>query len=173
MEIILLHSAQVEASRAIAAQLGGEPAEADAIINKDGRDVRVVSKHSLAVGLCPSFSAYPAIAVVEDGGAIRCKSPVASWAECLDFVDSAPAGPAQPAHAAELSKLQFLGLFTDEEKISLKALEGTDPTVALFWEEYRTADNIRLDDPRTVRALDYLAAQGYLAQGRKEGILGL
>jgi len=172
MDIILLHSEQVEASRAIAAQLGGEPADADMIINKDGRDVRIVSKHSLAVGLCPNFSAYPAILVVEDGGAIRCKSPVASWAECLDFVDNPPAGPEQPAFAAELSKLQFLGLFTDEEKVSLKALESSDPTVALFWEEYRTADTIRLDDPRTIRAVEYLAGRGYLAEGRKEAILG-
>ena len=54
------------------------------------------------------------------------------------------------ARKIEHTKLEFLALFTDEEKIRLKALEDSDPTVGLFWEEYRTADSIRLDDPRTI-----------------------
>lgn len=172
MNIVLLHSAQVESSRAIVQELGGEPAGNDATITHGGRAVRVISKHALAVAACPNFSAYPAI-VVQDGESVRVKSPVESWAECLDFVDNPPQpAPSVPAPKIEHSKLEFLALFTEEEKISLKALEGTDPTVALFWEEYRTADSIRLDDPRTIRAVEYLAAQGYIPAERKAVILG-
>ncbi|MFP5222284.1 MAG: hypothetical protein ACLGSA_08350 [Acidobacteriota bacterium] len=172
MNIVLLHSAQVESSRAIVQELGGEPTGNDVTITHGGRDVRVISKHALAVAACPNFSAYPAV-VVLDGQDMRVKSPVESWAECLDFADNPPqAAPTVPASKIEHTKLEFLSLFTDEEKISLKALEDTDPTVALFWEEYRTADSIRLDDPRTVRAVEYLAAQGYIAAERKAAILG-
>jgi len=172
MNIVLLHSAQVETSRAIVQELGGEPAGNDATLTHGGREVRVISKHSLAVAACPNFSAYPVI-MVQDGETVRLKSPVESWAECLDFTDNPPQ-PAQtvPAPKIEHTKLEFLARFSDEEKISLKALEDTDPTVALFWEEYRTADSIRLDDPRTIRAVEYLAAQGYIPAERKAAILG-
>lgn len=172
MNIVFLHSAQVEASRAIVQELGSEPAGNDVTITHGGREVRVISRHALAVGACPNFSAYPAI-VVQDGENVRVKSPVESWAECLDFADNPPQpAPSVQAPKIEHTKLEFLARFTDEEKISLKALEDTDPTVALFWEEYRTADSIRLDDPRTIRGLEYLAAQGYIPAERKAAILG-
>jgi len=171
MNIVFLHSAQVDASRAIVQEIGGEFAGNDATVTHGGREVRVISKHALAVAACPNFSAYPAI-VVQDGETVRVKSPVESWAECLNFADNPPQpAPSVPARKIELTKLEFLALFTDEEKISLKALEGTDPTVALFWEEYRTADSIRLDDKRTIRAVEYLASQGYIPAERKTAIL--
>ncbi|WP_027190081.1 hypothetical protein [Fundidesulfovibrio putealis] len=171
MIYILLHDPNNAASRILMAELGGEPAGTDVNIIYDGREVRVISKHTLAVAACPNFSAYPAI-VVQDGEIVRVKSPVVSWADCLDFIDNPPA-PSIPTPKIEHTKLEFLALFTDEEKIRLKALEATDPTVGLFWEEYRTADSIRLDDPRTVRAVEYLAAQGYITAARKAAILGL
>jgi len=172
MQTVFLHSAQVESSRAIMAQLGGEPVGVDVTINHEGREIRVLSKHSLATGVCPNFSAYPAIVVTQDDGGQRVKSPVDSWAQCLEFIDSPPAAtPA--AKQTSFPRLEFLGLFTEEEKVSLKALESVDPTVALFWEEFRSADTISLTDPRTIRAVEYLSAQGYLGAGRKEEILGL
>ncbi|KAF0232534.1 MAG: hypothetical protein FD177_2421 [Desulfovibrionaceae bacterium] len=173
MQIILLHSAQVETSRAIVQEIGGNPQwnSAEEVICTGGREVRVISKHALAVAACPNFSAYPAI-VVQDGESVRVNSPVESWVDCLDFADNPPS-PETPARKVEHSKLEFLALFTDEEKVSLKALETTDPTVGLFWEEYRTADSIRLDDPRTIRAVEYLTSQGYITAERKEEILGL
>ena len=171
MQIIFLHSAQVEASRAIAAELGGEPSEDDIIRSIDGRDVHIVSKHALAVGVCPNFSGYPVIVVAEDNGVLRAKSQVGSWAECLEFIDQAPAAPVA-VKKTELSKLEFLSLFTDEEKVSLKSLESVDPVIALFWEEFRTADAITLDDPRTLHALGYLVSKDYLSEARQAEILG-
>lgn len=172
MKIIFLHSAQVEASRNIVAELGGEPSGVDVTVDHDGRNVRIVSKHALAVGVCPNFSGYPVIVVVADDGTQRVKSQVESWAECVEFID-APA-PAQVAQArkVQFTRLEFLNLFADEEKVRLKALESTDPAVALFWEEYRAADSVRLDDPRTVGAIEYLVSKQYLAESRRADILG-
>lgn len=172
MEIILLHSAQVEASRNIVAELGGEPTGADATVDHDGRTVRVISKHALAVGACPNFSGYPAIAVVAADGSVRVKSQVESWAECVEFIDAPAPSQVAQARKVQLTRLEFLNLFTNEEKVRLKALESTDPTVALFWEEYRAADSVRLDDPRTVGAIEYLVSKQYLAESRRADLLG-
>ncbi len=157
MDIILLHSAQVEASRNV---LAGLPI-----------GVTVIDKHSEAVAACPNFSAYPAL-VVKDGDTMRVLSPFSTWAEAQAFIDNTPAPPVEQ-RKMELTKLEFLSLFTDDEKVQLKALESTNPVVALFWEEYRTAETIRLDDPRTVRAISYLAMQGYITDARKNEILNI
>jgi hypothetical protein len=173
MEITLLHSAQVEESRAIVQELGGEPAGSDVTVNHEGRDVRIVSKHALAAGVCPNFSAYPAVVVTGEDGTVRVKSPVGDWAECLDFIDNPPVpAPTGPARKVDLTRLEFLDCFTDQEKVQLKSLEATDPVVGLFWEEYRAAASIRLDDPRTVKAVGHLASLGYITEARKAEILG-
>lgn len=172
MDITLLHSAQVEASRAIVEELGLDAGTVDSTVTKDGHTVRVVGNHALAVAVCRNFSAYPAI-VVRDGEAQRAKSPVASWAECTQFVES-PAelpSPGVPATRPALTKLEFLRLFTDEELVRLKTLEAADPAVAVFWEQYRAADNLRLDDERTAMAIEYLASKGYITPERKSAIL--
>jgi len=170
MKIILLHSEQVESSRAILAEIGSSPSGDDVTVTHEGKDIRIISNHALAVSVRPNFRAYPALMVQGEDGVVRIKSPVGSWSECVAFLAGTEPEVQAPAQV-EFSKLEFLALFTDEEKISLKALEQTDPTVALFWEEYRTAQSIRLDDPRTIRAIEYLSAQGYLGEGRKESIL--
>lgn len=169
MNIIILHSELSSVSRSLVAELGQVADVVDATLIMDGHSVRIVGDHALAVAACPNFSAYPAI-VVQDGASVRVKSPVESWAECLDFIDNPPA-PGTPAPLPELTKLEFLARFTDEEKISLKALEATDPMVGLFWEEYRGATSIRLDDPRTTRAINMLAAAGHITEARKLEIL--
>lgn len=172
MDIILLHSAQVETSRAIVEELGLDAGTVDSTVTKDGHSVRVVGKHALAVGVCPNFSAYPAV-VVKNGEAVWVKSPVESWADCLAFL-SAPAQPLSPGVPAvrpALSKLEFLRLFTDEELVRLKMLEGSDPVVAVFWEQYRAAESLRPDDERTGRAIEYLASKGYITPERKSAIL--
>jgi len=132
--------------------------------------VRVVSKHALAVGVCANFSAYPACVVVEESGDIRAKSPVDSWAECLAFALTPPSpGPTLPR---EFTRLEFLNRFTVQEQVLLKSLEGTDPVVGLFWEQWRGAEHINLDDPRTIAGVGQLAADGRITQARADEILG-
>ena len=170
MKVIILHSAQVEASRAIVAELGGEPAGPDVTVTHGGREVRVVSKHALAVAVCPNFSAYPACVVVEESGDIRVKSPVDSWAECLGFALTPPVQ--EPALPREFTRLEFLNLFTVQEQVLLKGLEATDPVVGLFWEQWRGAEFISTDDPRTIAGVDQLAADGHITPARADAILG-
>jgi len=171
MQITVLHSEMVEASRAITAAFGLHSDVVDASVIMDGHAVQVIGKHSLAVAACPNFSAYPAI-VIQDGETLRVKSPVESWADCLAFVDNPPVpAPSNPARKIEFTKTDFLDLFTVEEQIALKGLEQTDTAVALFWERYRVADNIRLDDPRTIRAITMLAAAGHITPERAAAIL--
>lgn len=171
MQMIILHSALVEASRALMEELGGEPSAADVTLARDGAEVRVVSKHALAVGLCPAFTAYPAVAVTSEGGAVRVKSPVSSWAQCLAFAGEEPEPEAQRPPSG-LTRLEFLDRFTDEEKLALKNLEDTDVFVALFWEQFRAAQSIDLGDQRTVQAVEYLGAQGHISPERAAEILG-
>lgn len=171
MQMVILHSAMVEASRDLMEELGGQPQGDDVTLEHGGHPVRVVSKHALAAQLCPAFGAYPAVAVPDGAGGMRVCSPVADWAGCLAFAGEEP-GPEPARPPGALTKLEFLGRFTGEEKMALKALEATDPNVALFWEEYRAAQSIDLGDPRTVHAVEYLGAQGLLAPGRADAILG-
>jgi hypothetical protein len=169
MDIIILHSPLDGASRNLMQALGGEPSGPDVTISMEGRSVRIIPDHALAVAVCPNFSAYPAL-VVKDGETLRVKSPVGSWAECAAFVET-PAQPPLEAAKPPLSKLEFLRLFTDEELVRLKTLEASDPVVAVIWEQVRAAENVRLDDERTVRGAEYLASKGYIAPERKSAIL--
>jgi hypothetical protein len=115
MDVIILHSPLDGASRQLMEALGGEPAGPDVTINVDGCAVRVISDHALAVAACPNFSAYPAL-VVRDGETVRVKSPVASWAECVAFIQ-APAETSTPlAASVHVTKLEFASRFTADER---------------------------------------------------------
>lgn len=169
MGITILHSPFNEASRAFLAALGIAPAGDDVAVDIGGTAVRVVSDHERAAGIA-GFGDYPAL-VYAPGEAVYVLNRPESWQQCLDFLD-APWGPEGPPVSRELTRLEFLNRFTQAEQVLLKSLEATDPTVAVFWEQYRAASAIRTDDARAIAALDYLAAHGHLAAGRKEEILG-
>lgn len=172
MEIILLHSAQVEDSRALLSELGlVETMEvpADFTLMKGSSEVRVISKHALATGVCPSFSCYPTL-VVKEGDQVRSLSGLKTWAEAVDFINEPPA-TVTPVQKVRFSKLEFLGLLTDAEKVSLKAKETSDPVVGVFWEEFRASEFIDLTDPRTIRGVQALEASDNLDEGRAAQIL--
>jgi len=170
MSITILHSPFNEASRAFLAALGIAPQGDDVTVDINGTAVRVVSNHELAAGIA-GFGDYPAL-VYSPGEAVYVLNRPESWKQCLDFLD-APWGPEGPPAFREMTRLEFLNRFTQAEQVLLKSLESSDPTVAVFWEQYRAASSIRTDDARTIRALDYLTAQGHLAAGRKEQILAV
>lgn len=170
MQIIILHSQYSPLSLALLESMGILPDGADMTITHEEREVRIISEHAQAVAACPNFSAYPAI-VVQDGASVRVKSPVESWAECQDFVDNPPTSEA-PAPKIEFTRLEFLNLFTGEEQVALKAAES-NPAVGVFWESWRAADCIRLDDSRTIAAVSMLATPeiGIITPARAAAIL--
>lgn len=167
MKVIILHSAQVETSRALITELGVDPQmNEDIIVAPNGWSVS--GKGSYATLVCPSFSAYPTMVVIEDDGRMRVKSPVAGLAECEAFINAQPEAPSK---LIQLSKVDFLGLFADAELVNLKAKEQADPVVGVFWEQFRASDYIRLDDPRTIKGITALEATNNLPVGRSAQIL--
>lgn len=153
----------------------GYTLEDGTLLTAGGEPVELPTNPVQSVTLGEGISIFPAVLVEDDapeGKILAGREPVIlpDRVELRPVWADAPPPPA-PAPLPELTKLQFLARFTDEEKVLLKSLEATDPTVALFWEEYRTADSIRLDDPRVIRGLTYLASQEHITEARKLEIL--
>lgn len=169
MEIVILHSAQVEASRALMdsiqtgyAQLNS-PAEHSFAVGDD--TATVISKHNKAVERLPNFSGYPT-AIFADG---RVVSPAPLWPDLVALAATLP--PPTPGPRT-FTRLEFLNRFTDQELATLKGLEATDPAVGIFWEKCRAAEFISTDDPRTIAGVDQLAADGHITPARADAILG-
>jgi len=170
MTIYLIHSTHSEASRNLVNIIGGDGMAQDQDIIYDGHPIKILSRRQSVLDASIPLYPVPSLVVV-DGGEARGGS-VETWADCLDFIDNPPVpAPSVPAPKVEFTKTDFLDLFTVEEQIALKGLEKTDDAVALFWERYRVADNIRLDDPRTIGAINMLAAAGHITLDRAAAIL--
>lgn len=73
-------------------------------------------------------------------------------------------GPPEP-----ITKLAFLRRFTAEERIAIRA--SADPVIVDFMALLDLASEVRLDDPGTLAALDYLTCIGLLAPDRADTIL--
>lgn len=169
MQIIFLHSAQVEASRNIIAVLGLLSDVVDARLIMDGHAVQVIGKHALAVAACPNFSAYPAI-VVTDGESVRVKSPVATWAECLDFADNPPVDP-EVTRARIVSQFEFYNLFTSVERKGIRAAAKVNADVEDTLDGLDRAKDVDLDLPLTVSGIQGMEDAGLLGLGRAARIL--
>lgn len=166
MKVIILHSAQVEESRAIMDGLGLDPQmNEETLVAQNGWTVS--GKHSYATLVCPAFAAYPTCVVIEDGGTMRVKSPVSDLAECLEFVGT----PLVPEPVTRRSRGEFLELFTDGELEDLKAKEFTIPSIGVFWEKFRSREFIDLADPLTIASVENMEAFGFIASGRAAAIL--
>ncbi|KAF0235047.1 MAG: hypothetical protein FD177_206 [Desulfovibrionaceae bacterium] len=166
MNIIILHDPLSEASRVLLFEMGGEPAGEDVTITLGGREVRVISKHALAVAACPNFSAYPAI-VVQDGEAMRVKSPVESWADCLDFADNPPV--AVPAQASRtMTKYEFrTKVLTFEERLTMD--NSTIPELVTMRNDLSTAEVVDLDEVAKYRPV--MLATGLATEARINQII--
>lgn len=168
MDIIILHNDAVAASRALVEVLGVTIPEGDDVTVTVGADtVRIISKHALAVGVCPSFPGYPAAAVTVDGKQCVLAFPT-SWAEVMAWAtDPVPAADKPTI----LSKYAFSQRFKSEEMIGILALRSTDPAVGLFLQLMDYAQEIDLEDANIKSGIAYLVTLGKLAQDRATAIL--
>jgi len=100
MDILVLHNPLSADSRALLASIGVEvPAGGDDVTVTVGTDtVRIVSKHALAVGVCPAFPGYP-VALVGEGETQRMLPFPASWAAVLEWAANPPGFDAARADA--------------------------------------------------------------------------
>ena len=80
-----------------------------------------------------------------------------------------PAPPAAIGPPEPITKLTFLRRFTAEERIAIRA--SADPVIVDFMAMLDLASEVRLDDPGTSAALDYLTCIGLLAPDRADTIL--
>lgn len=79
-----------------------------------------------------------------------------------------PEPPEMPAMATPrvLTVLQFRDRLTAEEELAITAAGMTSPAVRVWLDRLAAAQEINLDDPRTVAGLQQIEAAGLLAPGR-------
>ena len=78
--------------------------------------------------------------------------------------------PLEPPRELQITKLQFLRLFTAPERIAIRA--SSDTVIVDFLQLLDLAQDVRLDDPDTIQGMYYLESEGLIAAGRAAEILG-
>jgi len=135
-----------------------------------GTSGQVLSDPGQCASLLSNIQGYPTVVYTDSKGVSHALFDPADMAAVTAWQAGIDNGQATVPQV-EFTRLGFLGLFTDAELAQLKLVEATDQTVAVFWEKYRAADTIRLDDPTTVAALGYLVSKAYLTDARRVAIL--
>lgn len=168
MDIILLHSAMVGASRDLLASLGVTIPEGDDVTVAVGSDtVRIISKHSLAVAAVPAFPGYPAAAVTVDGKQYVLPFPT-TWAEVTAWV----ANPApENTKVTAITNEEFLKRFTQTELLAILNAQSTDTTIQLFMLLFNAASYIDLEDSLVVSAVNHMVSANLLTSDRGKEIL--
>jgi len=169
MNITILHSEQVEDSRALMQELGIHSANVDVVESVyQGNALKVIAKHAKCVEYMPNFSAYPSV-VLEIDGVKRCKSSIKNYDDILSFQNELNQ-PAIAPKTTQYSRLDFMFLFSAEWN-SIKQAALTDSQVSLIYDSFILADYISVSDTRTVSALNYLVSVGLVSQEKLESVL--
>lgn len=79
--------------------------------------------------------------------------------------------PELPQRIVQLTKLEFLNRFTDEELANILETAKTNSLIAVWIKKLELAGDIRLDDQRTIDGVGGLEQLGILAAGRAAQIL--
>jgi hypothetical protein len=77
----------------------------------------------------------------------------------------------EPSYVRSMSKTDFKGLFTATEYRAISTLAGNNDNAFQFWDMAQTADNIDMDDPRTLAGLSYVSGMGAVTAERLQTIL--
>jgi hypothetical protein len=88
-------------------------------------------------------------------------------------VDVAPEEPPATVYGGRriISKLEFLRLFSAEERITLRTVAKSNPVVEDYMQLLELAEEINLDDPDTVSGVQIMEAATLLGAGRSAEIL--
>ena len=76
-----------------------------------------------------------------------------------------------PVATKEITKYQYIGLFTNEELVAIYTAAKTVVQLEVWLEKFRVAETIDLKDPKTLEGLQALEASGLLAPGRAMEII--
>lgn len=71
-----------------------------------------------------------------------------------------------------ITKLEYMGRFTDDELIAIYTAAKTNVAIEVWLEKFKLASEIDLQDQRTIDGLTALEAAGILVSGRVSEILG-
>jgi hypothetical protein len=67
--------------------------------------------------------------------------------------------------------LEFMELFTLEERIALREFSKADALAEDWLDLLKASQEVRLDDPRTLDGLNYMVLKGVLSQARADEVL--
>ena len=76
-----------------------------------------------------------------------------------------------PDSVRNVTKLEYLRRFTQDERIAIRTGAATNPVLADYLAMLELAQDINLDDPDTVAAVQMLEAVGLIGTGRAAEIL--
>lgn len=82
-----------------------------------------------------------------------------------------PAEPAPTPALGQISKLSYMGRFTDAELASVYGAAKVSLAVEVWLERFKLSEFIDLSDPRTLAGLQALEANGLIGAGRALEIL--
>lgn len=103
------------------------------------------------------------------GTVVDANPPRPAWA----LADPQPEPPpVEPAPQRVVSKLAYLRLFTQQERIAIRTAADSSPELFDYLEMLKLAEEINLDDPDTIGAVNLLEMAGLIAEGRAVEILG-
>jgi hypothetical protein len=67
--------------------------------------------------------------------------------------------------------LEFMELFTLEERIAIREFSKADALAEDWLDLLKASQEVRLDDPRPLNGLNYMVLKGVLSQARAEEVL--
>lgn len=79
--------------------------------------------------------------------------------------------PAPPDYGRAVDPREFLLLFTQAERIQIRAAAAADPQVADWYDVFRVPTPIRLKHPTTLQGLQALVAKNLLTAARRDAII--
>jgi hypothetical protein len=96
--------------------------------------------------------------------------PLAEY-DHMEIVPDAPDPVPVDPESRLLTKLEYLRLFTQEERIAIKTVAKSNVVLEDYLYMLELAQEISLDDPDTIAAVNMLEAAGLLAAGRAAEVL--
>jgi len=78
---------------------------------------------------------------------------------------------APPEYRKQLTRREFMSLFSPQENRAVKNKAKTDDTVDQLWDILMSSDPIDLDFQQTIDGMGYLVSVGVLSQARHDEIM--
>lgn len=100
-------------------------------------------------------------------------SPMTAEAFMQKLIDGQLDGLVSAYLKTVITKLEFLGRFTADERVGIRSAAATNPSIADYLDLLNAAQDVMLTDARTDAGVQMLETAGLLAAGRAAQILAL